>query len=67
MELTPERWARIMAMFDRIHSLPPGRRADALSSESRDDAAIASEVASLLAASESTDTPLDHPALDDLR
>jgi hypothetical protein len=54
-------------MFDRIHSLPPGRRADALSSESRDDAAIASEVASLLAASESTDTPLDHPALDDLR
>ncbi|HWJ56498.1 MAG TPA: hypothetical protein VNR90_09760, partial [Vicinamibacterales bacterium] len=48
--LTPERWRRARAVFDRVVGLPAGERAAATDAACPGDAALAAEVRALLAA-----------------
>ncbi len=57
--MTPERWRRVKAVFDRVADLPPGLRTERLAADCGDDANLRVEVENLLAAEDHDDSLLD--------
>jgi tetratricopeptide (TPR) repeat protein len=61
--MTPERWARITALFGQVLDLPAGERARFLTGLEQDDPAAATELASLLEAHDRPGDFLSRPVL----
>src|SRR5262245_30495266 len=61
--MTPERWARIEALFLSALDLPPGERAALVERECGDDEAMLREVKAMLASHDRSDAFLEGPAV----
>ena len=62
--MTPERWQQVEQLYHAVLELEPGERAWFLAENCKGDDDLRREVESLLAAEQSLNTVLEHPALE---